>query len=110
MLQTIIRTFPHLIIVAATLYYLIGKKSWLGVLLFVSSLTSTIVSVLQMQEGTSLSVDFAAKLHRMALLGNISFITYTVFAISFLILMIRILKPNATTYPFLDESVQDNNA
>ncbi|MBO9596166.1 MAG: hypothetical protein J7599_25210 [Niabella sp.] len=108
MLQLSLRSIPQLIILAALLYYLIKKRNILGVTLFVSCLASYAIGEIQIQKSMSLQPDMGEKLRTMQLLGTLSLISYTVFAVAFLALIIEILKPAAPAYQFLEDSKQSD--
>ncbi|MCF3111558.1 hypothetical protein LL912_22420 [Niabella sp. CC-SYL272] len=110
MLQTIPGYIPQLIILGALFYYLIRKRNTLSVLLFCSYLACVITGQLQIYQSLSMRGDFSEKARALKLLGILSFISYTFFAIAFLMLIINILKPAAQDYQFLDDSKQSNNA
>lgn len=108
MLQTLLRSIPQLIILGALLYYLIKKRNILSIVLFFSYLASYAIGELQIQRSISPENDLGDRLRMMQLLGTLSRITYTVFAIAFLMLIINILKPAEQAYQFLDDSKQSN--
>ncbi|MBZ4188333.1 hypothetical protein [Niabella beijingensis] len=103
MLALIIRNIPQLIILSALFYYLIRKKSALSYVLFLSYLVSYAIGLLQFQQTISLSGRLAERHWNLMVLANISHITYLVFAIAFLKLMIDLLKPVSEKDPFLDD-------
>ncbi|SDD96748.1 hypothetical protein [Niabella drilacis] len=109
MLQILLRGIPQLIILAALFYYLVKKRNVLSVILFVSCLASYAISQLQFQKSMSIQQDMGERLRTMQLLGSLSLISYTVFAVAFLILIIDILKPTASGYQFLDDTKQPGN-
>ncbi|MGJ7031747.1 hypothetical protein [Niabella hirudinis] len=109
MLQILLRSIPQLIILGALLYYLIKKRDLLSVILFVSCLASYVIGQLQIRKSMSIQHDIGERLRTMQLLGTLSLISYTVFAVAFLMLIIGILKPAAESYQFLDESKQSHD-
>ncbi|WP_300596764.1 hypothetical protein [Niabella sp.] len=108
MLQILIRSIPQLIILGALLFYLVKKRNTLSVILFVSCLVSYAIGELQIQKSMSFQNDPGERLRTMQLLGTLSLLSYTVFAVAFLVLIISILKPPAPGYQFLDDSKQSN--
>ncbi|MCD2423425.1 hypothetical protein LQ567_11680 [Niabella pedocola] len=108
MLQTLPGNIPQLIILGSLFYYLVRKKNTLSILLFFSYLACFIIGQFQIYQSISFRGDFGEKARVMQLLGALSLLVYTVFAITFLMLIINILKPVAQTYQFLDDSQQSN--
>lgn len=97
MLQILIQRIPLLIILAALLYYLVKKRNMLGGILFISYLASFVINLLRIQLAPSIRHNLKQELRMMTLLGYLSSIAYTIFAIAFLMLIINILKPRAVS-------------
>lgn len=108
MLKMYIGVIPQLIILGALVYYLTRKRDVLGMVLSFSFLTVIILGMLQRQQSLAPGNDFTERFRMMTLLGNLSLIAYTVFAIAFLMLIISILKPATQDYQFLDDTKQSS--
>jgi len=104
-----IGVIPQLIILGALVYYMTRKRDILGAVLSFSFLAVIILGILQRKQSLAPGNDFSERLRMMTLLGNLSLIAYSVFAVAFLMLIIGILKPAAPSYQFLDDTKQPDN-
>lgn len=112
MRSQLLNFIPQVIILVALVWLLIRTRNILSLLMVITNIISLVFGQMAFQlsliNPSLKSLTFSEKFQKIALYNNISFASYIVFAICFLVFIVQITKPVKKEYEFLSESKQED--